>query len=90
MVDHLFNDFFTFNSSRTPDISNQMERVSIGPNGETPRNKSHGDGRGDSRANYTAQDSMSDHKTKGKPRSLRYVTFFFRQLISANFSIISK
>jgi len=59
-------------SSRTPDISNQMERVSIGPNGETPRNKSHGDGRGDSRANYTAQDSMSDHKTKGKPRSLRF------------------
>ena len=53
-----------------------MERVSIGPNGETPRNKSHGDGRGDSRANYSAQDSMSDHKSKGKPRSLRFVRIF--------------
>ena len=51
----------TFSSSRIPDISNGMERVSIGPNVEIQRNKSHSYEQGNSRVRYSAQDSMSDH-----------------------------
>jgi len=49
---------------RTPDLPSRMDRMSIGPNGETNSK----DGAGD--RGTTSYDV--DHKSKGKPRSLRF------------------
>ena len=52
-------------SSRTPDLQSRMDRMSIGPNGETNSKEGGAGDRG-----TTSYDV--DHKSKGKPRSLRY------------------